>query len=70
MVEAAGVAQVVAGSVPAPQRRGHRAAVDALAALRGSVIHHVWKTPEAAENVFLKEEALNPGKNVNEILYK
>lgn len=41
VVEAAGVAQIVSGSVPAPQRRGHRAAVDALPALSGHVVHQV-----------------------------
>ena len=37
VVEAAGVAQVVARPVPPPQRRGRRPAVDALAALFGQV---------------------------------
>lgn len=41
VVEAAGVAQVVSGAVPAPQRRGHGAAVDALPALGGHVVHRV-----------------------------
>lgn len=41
VVEAAGVAQVVPGTVSAPQRRGHGAAVDALPALRGHVVDEV-----------------------------
>lgn len=43
VIEAACVAQVVSRAVPAPQRSGHRAAVDALSSLRGHVVHHVWK---------------------------
>lgn len=39
VVKAAGVAQVVSGAVPAPQRRGHGAAVDALSALSRHVVH-------------------------------
>lgn len=41
VVEAAGVAQVVSGAVPAPQRRGHGATVDALSAFSGHVVHQV-----------------------------
>lgn len=41
VVEAAGVAQVVSRAVPAPQRRGHGAAVDALPALGGHVVDQV-----------------------------
>lgn len=41
VVQAAGVAQVVAGAVPAPQRRGHGAAVDALPSLGGHVVDQV-----------------------------
>lgn len=42
VIQAARVAQVMSGPVPAPQRRGHGAAVDALAALTGNVIHQFW----------------------------
>lgn len=41
VIKAAGVAQVMSGSVSAPQRRRHGPAVHALAALRGSVINQV-----------------------------
>ena len=37
LVQPAGVAQVVAGTVASPQRRARRAAVDALASLAGEV---------------------------------
>lgn len=59
MVEAAGVAQVVPSTVPAPQRRGHGAAVDALSALGGHVVHQVWTAEKTNMHRFeleLREE--------------
>lgn len=41
VVQATGVAQVVPGAVPAPQRRGHGATVDTLPALGGHVVQEV-----------------------------
>lgn len=41
VIEAAGVAQVVSGPVPAPKWRGDGAAVDTLSALSWHVIHQV-----------------------------
>lgn len=41
VVKATGVAQVVSRAVPAPQRRGHRAAVHTLTALAAHVVNQV-----------------------------
>lgn len=43
VVEAAGVAQVVAGAVAAPQRCGQGPTVDTLATLAGELLQDVWR---------------------------
>lgn len=51
VVKAAGVAQVVSRAVPAPQRRGHGAAVHTLPALRAHVVNQVWGETQGGHRV-------------------